>query len=70
MLIADPSVGGGALHTLLVEDLDGFLGDAAGRGVAAGPIEPVGPDMRQAIIADPDGNRLKVAAPRETRRTL
>ncbi len=55
---------GTALHTLLVDDLDGFLAAARERAVELGPVEPVGPDMRQSVIADPDGNRLKVAAAR------
>ena len=50
-----------APHTLLVDDLDGFLHDVTGRGIATGPAEAVGPAGRQIVIADPDGNRLKVA---------
>ncbi|HEX4467780.1 MAG TPA: VOC family protein [Solirubrobacteraceae bacterium] len=63
-LIADTAAAGTALHTLLVADLDGFIAAAGERDVEAGPVEDVGPDMRQAIFADPDGNRLKVAARR------
>jgi hypothetical protein len=51
---------GGAVHTLLVADLDRFLGEAAARGIEPGPLEPVG-GLRQSVIVDPDGNRLKVA---------
>jgi hypothetical protein len=51
---------GDTLHTLLVGDLDAFLADAASRGVETGPLEPVG-GLRQSVISDPDGNRLKVA---------
>jgi glyoxylase I family protein len=54
---------GGAQHTLIVEDLDGFLGAARERGIDPGPVEPVGEGMRQSIVTDPDGNRLKVAGP-------
>ncbi|HTX62557.1 MAG TPA: VOC family protein [Solirubrobacteraceae bacterium] len=49
-----------APHTLLVDDLDGFLGGVAERGILAGPVEAVAPSVRQSVIADPDGNRLKV----------
>lgn len=63
VLIADPERAGTALHTLIVADLDRFLAAARERGVEAGPVEPVGEGMRQAIVADPDGNRLKLAAP-------
>jgi catechol 2,3-dioxygenase-like lactoylglutathione lyase family enzyme len=59
-LIADSQAAGGALHTLLVADLDSFLAQAASRGIGTGPLEPVG-GMRQSVIMDPDGNRLKVA---------
>ncbi len=62
VLIADPERAGGALHTLIVGDLDAFLAAARGRGLEAGPVEPVGEGMRQSVVADPDGNRLKVAA--------
>ncbi len=63
VLIADREHAGGGLNTLIVEDLDGFLAAARERGVEPGPIEPVGEGMRQSIVSDPDGNRLKVAAP-------
>jgi hypothetical protein len=59
-LIADPDAAGGSLHTLLVADLDSFLAAAAARGIEPGPLEPVG-GLRQSVIEDPDGNRLKVA---------
>jgi hypothetical protein len=63
VLIADPERAGGALHTLIMGDLDRFLSEAGERGVEAGPVEPVGEGMRQSIVTDPDGNRLKVATP-------
>jgi predicted enzyme related to lactoylglutathione lyase len=57
---ADPPRAGTALHTLLVADLDALLAEIAQRGVPVGPVETIGPGVRQAIVADPDGNRLKV----------
>jgi len=59
----DPARAGSALHTLLVADLDGFLAGLAERGVNAGPVEPIGDGVRQSIVVDPDGNRLKVGQP-------
>jgi len=59
----DPARAGSALHTLLVADLDGFLAGLAERGVRAGPVELIGDGVRQAIVSDPDGNRLKVGQP-------
>jgi predicted enzyme related to lactoylglutathione lyase len=63
-IVADARRAGSALHTLLVDDLDAFLSGLTARGIAAGPVEPVGASMRQAIVSDPDGNRIKVAARR------
>jgi hypothetical protein len=63
VLICDPETAGSALHTLILPALEGFLEAARTRGIEAGPAELVGEGMRQSIIVDPDGNRLKVAAP-------
>jgi hypothetical protein len=63
VLIADPVRAGTALHTLILDDLDAFLAAVRGRGVEPGPVEPVGEGMRQSIVTDADGNRLKLAAP-------
>ncbi|HUB74784.1 MAG TPA: VOC family protein [Solirubrobacteraceae bacterium] len=59
----DAARAGTALHTLLVGDLDGLLAGLAGRGVQAGPVELIGPGVRQSVVADPDGNRLKLGQP-------
>jgi len=56
----DPARAGTALHTLLVGDLDGLLAGLAARGVQAGAVELIGPGVRQSIVVDPDGNRLKL----------
>jgi len=60
---ADPARAGTALHTLLVDDLDSVLAGLAERGVKAGPVELIGAAVRQSIVADPDGNRLKLGQP-------
>jgi predicted enzyme related to lactoylglutathione lyase len=62
-VIADPPRAGTALHTLLVDDLDAFLAEAARRGVRAGPVQSEGAAARSATIADPDGNRVKLGEP-------
>ncbi len=49
-----------APHTVLVSDLDRFLAGVAERGIAPGPVETIAPSVRQSVITDPDGNRLKV----------
>ena len=62
VLIADPPAAGTALHTLIVDELDAFLDRIREREIEPGTVEPVGEGMRQSIVTDPDGNRLKIAA--------
>lgn len=62
-VIADVDRAGSALHTLLVDDLDGFLAGLAERGIDAGPIEITGNGVRRTIVRDPDGNCLQVGQP-------
>ena len=62
-VIADLDRAGSALHTLLVDDLDGFLAGLAERGIGAGPVEIIGNGVRRTIVTDPDGNRLQVGQP-------
>ena len=49
-----------APHTVLLADLDGFLEGVAERGIVPGPVERIAPSVRQSVITDPDGNRLKL----------
>jgi catechol 2,3-dioxygenase-like lactoylglutathione lyase family enzyme len=62
-VIADKDRAGSALHTLLVDDLHGFLTGLAERGIGAGPVETMGNGVRVTIVRDPDGNRLQVGQP-------
>jgi hypothetical protein len=60
-VIVDPQRAGTALHTLLVDDLHGFLAGLAERDIAAGPVEVLGAGpVRRCTVTDPDGNRLNV----------
>jgi hypothetical protein len=60
-IVADADRAGSGLHTLLVDDLDRFIAGFAERGIAPGPIELIGGgSVRQTIITDGAGNRLKV----------
>jgi len=60
-IVADPDRAGSGLNTLLVDVLDRFIAGLAERGIAPGPIELIaGGSVRQTIIVDGDGNRLKV----------
>lgn len=59
---------GGALAAILVDDLDGFLAAAAGRGVEPAEIEDYGGGTRKAVFFDPDGNEFGVGTvPPESR---
>jgi predicted enzyme related to lactoylglutathione lyase len=60
-VVRDPARAGNALVTLIVDDLDERLAGLADRGVVAGPVEPVGPNMRKADVTDPEGNRISFA---------
>jgi hypothetical protein len=56
----DADRAGSGLNTVLIDDLDDFVVELGQRGIAAGPIELVGGSVRQTIVTDGDGNRLKV----------
>jgi predicted enzyme related to lactoylglutathione lyase len=55
-VIEDTERAGRTVVTISVGDLDQFVSDLAGRGISAGPIEPVGDAGRKANIVDADGN--------------
>jgi len=60
-IVADFDRAGSGLNTLLVDDLDRFVAGLGERGIAPGPIELIADgSVRQAIVVDGDGNRLKV----------
>jgi hypothetical protein len=46
---------------LLIADLDAFIEEVTGRGIASSPVEPVGRSGRRTVVGDQDGNLLKVA---------
>ncbi|MEA2371536.1 MAG: hypothetical protein QOH12_1930 [Solirubrobacteraceae bacterium] len=62
-LVADVERAGSAAHTLIVDDLDAFLAGLSDRGIAAGPVETMGGNVRFTLVTDPDGNRLTVGQP-------
>ena len=62
-LVVDADRAGSAAHTLIVDDLDALLAGLSDRGVAAGPVEAIGGNVRFTLITDPDGNRLTVGQP-------
>jgi predicted enzyme related to lactoylglutathione lyase len=59
----DAEHAGSGLVTLLVEDLDGSLTRVHERGIRAGSVQQIGQDVRQAVLTDPDGNRVKLGQP-------
>jgi predicted enzyme related to lactoylglutathione lyase len=61
-IVGDAEHAGGSLVTLLVDDLEERVAAMAVRGVAASAgIQAVPGVGREIVIADPDGNRLKLA---------
>jgi predicted enzyme related to lactoylglutathione lyase len=60
VVVVDARRAGGGNSTMLVADLDAWLGVWAERGVAVDSIEEVG-GGRKAIVIDPDGNALGFA---------
>lgn len=55
-----PRHAGHARITLFLEDFDGFLDDAARRGIEPESQETYGNGVRKAIYRDPDGNEIGV----------
>lgn len=62
-VVVDAARAGSAQHTVLVDDIDGFLAGLAERGIAGGPVETMDVGVRHAYVTDPDGNRLQVGEP-------
>jgi Glyoxalase/Bleomycin resistance protein/Dioxygenase superfamily len=59
-VIVDSARAGSALNTLLVADLDGVLARLSEAGIDSEPARVIASGVRQAIVTDPDGNRLKL----------
>jgi catechol 2,3-dioxygenase-like lactoylglutathione lyase family enzyme len=60
-LLADADRAGRGVVTLLLDDLDGMLGELAERGVSVGPIETLDGGARKVVVTDPDGNKIAIA---------
>jgi hypothetical protein len=58
-----PEHAGHAMVTMFVDDFDGFLGAAAGRGIDPHTRETYDSGVRKAIYRDPDGNEIGVGGP-------
>ena len=54
---------GGALFTMLIDDLDDTLSELEGRGIEAGEINEVPGEVRSAYVVDPEGNRIQFGQP-------
>ena len=55
-VIEDPDRAGLTVVTIAVDNLDRHVSELAARGIASGPIEPVGDVGRKANSPDSDGN--------------
>lgn len=62
-VLRDADRAGGALVTLLVDDLDDRLADLAERGIETDPGHEVPGVVRSACVVDPDQNRIQLAQP-------
>lgn len=58
-----PEHAGHAMVTIFVDDLDGFLEAAAGRGIEPHTRDTYANGVRKAIFRDPDGNVIGVGGP-------
>ena len=60
-VVGDASRAGHALLALLVDDLESHVDALAQRGLATGAIETMpGAAVRQVVLSDPEGNRIKI----------
>jgi predicted enzyme related to lactoylglutathione lyase len=53
-----PEHAGHAVHTVFVDDLDGFIAEIAGRGLEPAEQEAYSNGARKAIYRDPEGNEI------------
>jgi predicted enzyme related to lactoylglutathione lyase len=59
-VVRDAPRAGGALVTLIVDDLDAWIAEVSGRGIAAGEVDAAPGAVRRSVITDPDGNRITI----------
>jgi predicted enzyme related to lactoylglutathione lyase len=57
---ARPEHAGHAVHSVFLDDFDGFVARAAERGIEPDHRETYGNGARKAIYRDPDGNELGI----------
>jgi Glyoxalase/Bleomycin resistance protein/Dioxygenase superfamily len=55
-IVQRPEHAGHAMHTIIVDDLDGLMAGIAQRGLAPAKQETYPDGVRKATYADPDGN--------------
>lgn len=55
-----PERAGWALHTVFVDDFDGFVAAAGGRGIEPVERETYGNGVRKAVFRDPEGNEIGI----------
>jgi catechol 2,3-dioxygenase-like lactoylglutathione lyase family enzyme len=56
----DPERAGNAFLTVLVDDLDAWLGELQERGIAPGPVDTNPDGVRTAVVTDPEGNTIQL----------
>jgi hypothetical protein len=63
-VVGDAERAGKALITVLVDDLEEFLGGVAARGIPVGEVTEK-PGVLRTEITDPDGNAIQIAEPQQ-----
>jgi catechol 2,3-dioxygenase-like lactoylglutathione lyase family enzyme len=62
-VVTDAERAGRSLVTLLVSDLDEWLVNLAGRGLAAETVDTIPGAVRKAAFRDPEGNMITLGQP-------
>lgn len=57
-IVQRPEHAGHAMHTIIVDDLDGVMAGIAQRGLAPATQETYGDGVRKTTYVDPDGNEI------------
>jgi catechol 2,3-dioxygenase-like lactoylglutathione lyase family enzyme len=62
LYILEAESAGGAIHTVIVDDLDALTADIASRGIEPDETETYSNGVRKAIYRDADGNEIGFGA--------
>ena len=57
-VLLKPESAGHGLVTMVLDDLDGFVASASGRGIEPSAVETYDNGVRKVVYRDPDGNEV------------